>query len=195
MRSAFRPAHRLGRAGCASDFGRPARRIIASGRAYLVFVIGAEAWLVALVVDELPDAFLAAFIVLAVGRFLRADEDVFGVVISHLANPAHRVLSCFERNPVLALQHLRNRKDPRLEAIGRERLIDEARPLVGLLELVEIQRGASKRRRGELLCGHAISDRGVGGSSQWMGYSAHAILLICTGNEAYFGDPPGGRAA
>lgn len=39
-------------------------------------------------VDELPDAFLAAIVVERIGRLLGVDQIVLGVVVGHLAHAA-----------------------------------------------------------------------------------------------------------
>src|SRR5256885_11319473 len=55
-------------------------------------VVGSETWLVGLVVEELAHAFLAAFVVEAVGGFLGTHQVVLGVVVAHVAHAADGVL-------------------------------------------------------------------------------------------------------
>src|SRR5579862_3998136 len=60
--------------------------------ALLRFIVSAQARLVALLVDELTNPFLASVTIEEVGRLLGANQIILGIVISHLANTADGVL-------------------------------------------------------------------------------------------------------
>jgi hypothetical protein len=45
----------------------------------LILIIGTKAGLVRFVINELLDTFLAAIIIIAVGGFLRADQEIFSI--------------------------------------------------------------------------------------------------------------------
>src|SRR3569832_1351315 len=89
-------------------------------------VVGAEARLERLVVDELLDTFLAAFIVVAVGGFLRADQIILGIVVAHHRAAAHGVLGRFERHGNLLEQDVGDLGHARLQRVERQRLVAQA---------------------------------------------------------------------
>lgn len=87
---------------------------------------GAEPGLVAFIVDELAHAFLAAVIVKAVGGLLRADEIIFGVVITQHANAADSVLGRLQRDRIFAKEDIRDRSCAVLEGCSGQGFVDQA---------------------------------------------------------------------
>src|SRR3989442_491461 len=116
-------------AGALAARARPLRMCGSSGL-LLREVVGSETWLVGLVVEELAHAFLAAFVVEAVGGFLGTHQVVLGVVVAHVAHAADGVLGGLQGAGVLLQQGLGHFGDAGLQAIGRQRLVDQA-PLGG----------------------------------------------------------------
>src|SRR3954469_14663777 len=98
----------------------------ARSAALLAQIIFAEARLVALVVDELAYAFLAAFIVEAVGGLLGADQIILGILIGHLADPADCILGRLQRHGILLQEHLGDLGYSRLQPGKWHRFIDQA---------------------------------------------------------------------
>ncbi|ENN89743.1 hypothetical protein RHSP_36785 [Rhizobium freirei PRF 81] len=91
----------------------------------LGLIVGTKTGLVGLVVDELLDTFLASLVVMAVGRFLGADQVILGIVVGHLPHAANGILGGFERHGVLLQQNVGDIGYTRFQLRKRQGLVDE----------------------------------------------------------------------
>ena len=100
-------------------------------------VVSAEPGLVAAFVDELPDALLAALIVIGVRGFLRAHEIVLGIVVGHFSDAPDGVLGRLQGDGVLLQQGLCNLGDAPFQFAKRQAFIDQL-PCGGLLSIDQL---------------------------------------------------------